>query len=301
MFDRLTLPDDLVDCRGGVIAPRGTVVSPEAIDEVADRAAVSRRVRLGDTPLAGDLGPPFELAAYRPLFARHGAREAVERTLLSVELPGALVDELLALRDERPTAYLHGVLTAAVSVRVLRAAVGSGRTLAELAAAALLHDLGMRQLPARLLHHRDRLSAEESHRLASHPLLGAYHLAAVLGHHPAVAAARSHHWRCGQGYPTLPGPPARGVEVIAVASAFCALTQPRPYRSAAFDARGAVDVLVRESVTGHADPTTVKLLVHALRGGDGDPRGLRFATSRDGHGPTVNDHEPVSAPVRSSM
>lgn len=301
MFDRLTLPDDLVDCGGTVLAPRGFVVSPEAIAEAADAAPAAPRRALGSTPLAGDVGAAFELPAYRPLFGRQGAREAVEQTLRAVELPIPLLDELAALRDEEPAVYLHGVLTAAVSVRVLRAAVGSGRTLAELAAAALLHDLGMRHVPARLIAHRDRLTPEQSRRIAGHPLLGAYHLARLLGHHPAVAAARCHHWRCGQGYPALSGPPPRGVEVVAVASAFCALTQPRPYRSSPFDARGAVDVLVRESITGHADGTTVKLLVHALRGGDGDPRRLRFATTRDGHAPIVNGHVPVEAPARSSV
>jgi hypothetical protein len=301
VFDRLTLPEDLVDCRGDLIAPRGTVVSPETIEEAAAAAAPLPRRRLSETPLAGDVGPALDLPVYEPLFGRHDARDAVERTILAIELPEALVDELLAARDEQPALQLHGVLTAAVSVRVLRAAVGSGRTLTELAAAALLHDLGMRQVPVRVRSHRDRLSVEQVHRLAGHPLLGAYHLAAVLGHHPAVDAARCHHWRCGQGYPGLAAPPPRAIEVLAVASAFCALTQPRPYRSGAYDARGAVDVLIRESLTGHADGNTVKLLVHALRGGAGDPRGLRFGTSRDGHGPTVNGHSPVEAPARSTI
>lgn len=301
MFDRLTLQDDLVDCRGALLAPRGAVVSPETIEEAAEAAPRHAHARLCETPVAGDLEVAFEVPQYAPLFERCGAREAVERTVLGVELPTPLVDELLAMREAQPELYRHAVLTTAVAVRILRTAAGSSRTITELAAAALLHDLGMRQLPARLLANRDRLSLEQIHRIAAHPLLGAYHLASVLGHHPAVAAARSHHWRCGQGYPGLSGPPARSIEVIAVASAFCALTQPRPYRSSPFDARGAVDVLVRETVTGHADPTTVRLLVHALRGGDGNPVGLRFGVSRHGHAPRVNGHSPVAAPARSPV
>jgi HD-GYP domain-containing protein (c-di-GMP phosphodiesterase class II) len=87
--------------------------------------------------------------------------------------------------------------------------------------------------------------------------------------------------------------------VIAVASAFAALTQPRPYRSAAYDARGATDVLVAETITGHADANTVKLLVHALRGRDGDPRAIRFGVSREGHQPEINRYTPVEPPARS--
>lgn len=301
MFDRLTLLADLVDCRGEVLAPRGTVISPQTIEEAAEHAPHLPRKRLAETSLAEDIDVAFRFPVYEPLFGRHGARETVERTLRAISIPEPLVDELLAARRDQPVVYQHAILTAAVGVRVLLTAVGRGRSLADLAAAALLHDLGMRQLPMRLFASHDRLSVEQVHRIAAHPLLGAYHLASVLGHHPAVAAARSHHWRCGQGYPGLGGPPARAIEVIAVASAFCALTQPRPYRSGAFDARGAVDVLVGETVTGHADANTVKLLVHALRGGSGDASRLRFGGSRDGHGPTRNGHAPVEAPQRSPV
>jgi hypothetical protein len=90
--------------------------------------------------------------------------------------------------------------------------------------------------------------------------------------------------------------------VVAVASAFAALTQPRPFRSEAYDARGASDVLVGEATDGSADATTVKLLVHALRGGrGGDPRGIRFGRGREGHGPEVNRYLQVTAPARSPM
>lgn len=301
MFDRLTLREDLADCSGGLLAPRGMVISPQTIEEAADHAPRLPRRRLSESGIAADLEFPFEIPVYEPLFGRRGAREAVERVLRAIALPGPLVDELLAARREQPLVYRHAILTAAVGVRVLLSAVGPGRTLDDLAAAALLHDLGMRQVPGRLLSSHDRLSAEQVHRIAAHPLLGAYHLASVLGHHPAVTAARSHHWRCGQGYPGLSGPPPRAIEVIAVASAFCALTQPRPYRSDAFDARGAVDVLVRETVTGHADANMVKVLVHALRGGSGDPHRVRFGASRDGHGPKQNGHSPVEAPQRSQI
>jgi len=301
MFDRLTLDEDLIDCRGAVIGRRGLVISPEAIAEAARHASPLPRRRLAETPLAGDVDVALEDPSHAALFKRNGARPAVERALLDAALPEALVEELQALRRDAPRLCRHAFSTAAIAVRMLLAAVGWARALPELAAAALLHDLGMRHLPRALLGHDERLGEQAAHRIAAHPLMGAYHLAVVLGPHPAVAAARSHHWRCGQGYPGLASPPSRAVEVVAVASAFAALTQPRPFRSGAFDARGAADVLVAEVLTGHADGNTVKLLVHALRGGDGDPRSLKFGSTREGHGPAVNRHTPISAPARSLL
>jgi len=256
---------------------------------------------MGDTPLAGDMALALESSAYLHLFGRSGAGQVIERVLLAAALPEPLLDELTAMRRDAPVLYRHGVLTAAVAVRMLVASVGETRALPDVASAALVHDLGMRHLPPEILVHRDRLPVELAHRIAAHPLLGAYHLALLLGNHPAVAAAQGHHWRCGQGYPVLTAAPSRSVEVIAVASAFAALTQPRPYRSDAYDARGAADVLVAEAMSGHADGSTVKLLVHALRGGDGDPRAVRFGGSRDGHAPAENRHAPVDVPVRSVL
>jgi hypothetical protein len=132
-------------------------------------------------------------------------------------------------------------------------------------------------------------------------VVGAYILAVLLGPHPAVVAARAHHWRCGQGYPALDAAPSRSIEVISVASAFAALTQPRPFRAAVYDARGAVDVLVAEAKAGQADANTVKLLAHALRGASGDPRAIRFGRERGGHGPEVHHYMHVLPPARSPV
>jgi HD-GYP domain-containing protein (c-di-GMP phosphodiesterase class II) len=301
MFDRLILTEDLVDARGALVASRGTVLSAQSIAELARRTPPPARRALADTLLAGDVEAPLAEAAYKHLFAGEGVRDAIRRALLGVRLPDALHEELLVMRREAAPLHLHAFATAAVAVRMLLSAAGSARTLPELAAAALLHDLGMRHLPPRLFRQRDGLARGDASRIASHPLVGAYQIASLLGRHPAVDAARCHHWRCGQGYPTLEAAPSRSVEVISVASTFAALTQPRPFRSTVYDARGASDVLAAEAVSGHADATTVKLLVHALRGGRGDVRAIRFGRPREGHGPDVHHYVHVTAPPRSPV
>ncbi len=301
MFDRLITTEELVDCRGEAIAARGTVLSAQSIAEIARRAPQRSRRVLEETALASEADVPLAEPKYRHLFQGEAVRDAVRRALLAIRLPEVLLEELLAIRSSAPAQHAHAFATAAVAVRMLLSAVGGARGVPELAAAALLHDLGMRHLPPRLFRQRDELTKEDAARIASHPLVGAYHLASVLGAHPAVAAARCHHWRCGQGYPALESSPSRSIEVIAVASTFVALTQPRPFRAVVYDARGASDVLAAEATNGHADANTVKLLVHALRGGRGDPRTVRFGRERDGHGPEVHRYVHVSAPARSPV
>ena len=301
MFDRLILSEEVVGCRGEVIAARGSVLSLESIAEAGRRAPSLPRRPLEETSLAADVDTPLDAPVYRHLFAGDAVRQAVRRALLAVRLPEVLFEELLAMRRAASRLHPHAFATAAVAVRMLLSVVGGARAMPELAAAALLHDLGMRHLPPRLFRHaigspaRTRSASPRTRSSApttSRPCSGA---------HPAVAAAQSHHWRCGQGYPALGRAPSRSIEVISVASAFAALTQPRPFRPATYDARGASDVLAAEAVGGHADTNTVKLLVHALRGGRGDPRAIRFGRERSGHGPEVNPYVHVPAPSHSGV
>jgi HD-GYP domain-containing protein (c-di-GMP phosphodiesterase class II) len=297
MFDRITLEHDLIDCRGEVLARRGFVVSPQSIAEAARLAAPAPRVPLAETSHRPEALVPLDDPRYLHLFGEQAVREVVARALLEVRLPEVLFEELTGVQRANPALYRHGVAAAAVAVRMLLAAVGDLKGVPDMAAAALLHDLGMRHVPMKLVRNRDRLTRQEAAEIAGHPLTGAYHLARLLGAHPAVAAAQAHHWRCGQGYPRLAAPPPRSAEVVAVASAFAALTQPRPFRSDPFDVRAAADVLVADARTGTADTNTVKLLVHALRGGRGDLREVRFGASRGGQVPEVNRHTPVAAPA----
>ena len=301
MFDRITLGHDLIDCRGETLAPKGFVVSPESIAEAARLAVQAPRVRLGGTSHRADVTVPLGDARYQHLFADPAARDLVARALLEVRLPEVLFEELTAVQRANPALYRHGVAAAAVAVRMLVVAVGDLKGVPDMAAAALLHDLGMRHVPMRLVRNRDRLTRQEAAEIAGHPLTGAYHLARLLGNHPAVAAAHGHHWRGGQGYPRLPAAPPRSAEVVAVASAVAALTQPRPFRSDPFDVRAATDVLVAEAKAGTADANTVKLLIHALRGGRGDLRQVRFGGHRGGQVPEVNRHTPVAAPASTLL
>ncbi len=296
MLDHTVLRTDLRDAHGVVLAPRGFALSAAAVEEAARRAVAAPRQLLGESVLAEDLALPLGDPAYRHLFPPAAAQE-VRRAALAARLPRALLDELEALRTFDPIRYRHAWSTAAVTARLLLAGVGDSPAVAELAVAGLLHDLGMRHVPFHLVRNADELSRREVQVVAAHPLLGAYLIASSLGAHPAVEAALAHHWKNGQGYPVLARPPMRAVDVVAVASAFVALTQARPFRPEPFDARGAVDLLVAEANMGQRDPETLRLLVHALRGGRGELRDVRLAQPRRGHGPEVNHHTPIAPRV----
>jgi HD-GYP domain-containing protein (c-di-GMP phosphodiesterase class II) len=149
----------------------------------------------------------------------------------------------------------------------------------------------MRHAALRLRFKRDHLTRAEALALEDHPLLGALVLASMLGDAPAVHFALLHHTRAGYGYPRTQGtPPLRGLDIVAVASAFAALIAPRSYRQKPFDVRGAIDQLVEESAAGFFDERAVRLLIHCLRGSGGPVAGLPLARSPRGFRPPVNHH-----------
>jgi HD-GYP domain-containing protein (c-di-GMP phosphodiesterase class II) len=149
----------------------------------------------------------------------------------------------------------------------------------------------MRHSALRLRFKREHLTPSEAMSLEDHPLLGALLLASALGDAPAVHAALLHHARAGFGYPRVQGkPPLRGLDLVAVASAFAALIAPRAYRANAFNARGAIDQLLEEAGAGHFDARAVRLLIHCLRGGNGTAGELVLPRKPTGFRPPVNNH-----------
>jgi len=298
MFDRVKLRRDLTDCGGRLLARAGSMISVESIAEAADQARPGNAAPISDTFLADDLAGAARDPVLSHLFRAEEVRSAVGRVIESALLPLPLVEEMAAAKISDPVRYQHALASAVVTARMILATSGTGRSSPEIAAAALLHDIGMRHVPSRVVRTPDSLHGEDALEIAQHPLLGAYQLARLLGNHPAVEAALAHHWRDGQGYPDLAAPPSPTTEVVAVASAFAALTQTRAYRSEPYGARGAADVLVAEAASGHADPFAVKLLIHALRGAEGQMAGLRFARARPGMLPDINRHTRIAPPAR---
>jgi HD-GYP domain-containing protein (c-di-GMP phosphodiesterase class II) len=298
MFDRVKLRRDLTDCGGRTLARAGTVVSVESIAEAAAASRPGSATPISDTFLAEDLGEILRDPAHRHLLRTDEIVLAVRGVIEAATLPQPLVEEMAAAKLLDPVRYRHALSTAVVTTRLILAAAGTARASPQIAVAALLHDIGMRHVPSRVVGTADSLHGEDTVEVAQHPLLGAFQLARQLGEHPAVEAALAHHWRDGQGYPDLAERPSPTTEVVAVASVYAALTHSRAYRSEPFEARGAADLLVAEAASGHADPFAVKLLVHALRGAEGPMNGLRFARARLGTAPDVNRHTRIAPPAR---
>lgn len=188
----------------------------------------------------------------------------------TARVTGASVDELPIEASRRLVATrtgtigypdAHAIAVAECSLQIasrLQVAPDVRRTIVE---GALLHDVGKLRVDERILSKPGPLTADEVHEIRKHPLEGERLIAEAVD--PGVAdVVRAHHERWdGGGYPAG----LRGAEiplaarVVAVADAYLAMCEERPYRSR-LSTDQAVEELVEHAGT-QFDPRCVDALV----------------------------------------
>lgn len=135
----------------------------------------------------------------------------------------------------------------------------------ELAAAALVHEIGMIKLPQGVYAQRGELTPQERDAIQKHPMLG-FSLLKENGFPVAVsAAAAEHHEReNGLGYPRkLTGNNiSEYSKIISVACSYEAITSNRPYHLARSGFEGIIDIMKNKN-QGY-DDNVVKALVVSM-------------------------------------
>jgi putative nucleotidyltransferase with HDIG domain len=147
---------------------------------------------------------------------------------------GPGVAELLARASAMDATFgVHAAKVAALSVRVARE-LGLGRDEVELLGlAAAVHDVGKLEVAAAIIAKPTALDPEEWDAMRRHPAVGADLLQECDVPSEVAAIVRSHHERWdGAGYPDgLSGDDIPfGARIVAVADAYCAMLEERPYR-----------------------------------------------------------------------
>lgn len=295
------LTRDLVAAEGSTVATRGDVIDLAMLRDMAAGAPRNlTQLPLHQSSIGDSVLEALEAPQLEHVCGTGALRGQLADVVAEIRFPEPIWRELEALKQEDPLRLQHGVWTALVAARMFGSALGQAPGLLRLVGGALVHDVGMRHAAPRLRHKREHLTRAEALALENHPLLGALLLARFLGDVPAVHFALLHHTRAGQGYPKVTGStPLRGLDVVAVASAFAAMVSPRTFRPAAFNARGSADQLLDEAHRGAFDPRAVRLLIHCLRGGRGTLAELNISRRATGYRPSENRHGLVPIEART--
>jgi putative nucleotidyltransferase with HDIG domain len=182
--------------------------------------------------------------------------EAAAQPLVPAEA-GELISELERLH---PLVRAHSRAVAVIGARVARV-LGADDDAVRLAGS--VHDVGKLTIPRSILDKPGPLTSSEWRLVRSHPAAGERLLHASFADRPEVlAAVRSHHERWdGRGYPDgLCGDDVPiAARIIAVADAFQAMLESRPYRPQ----RGAMEAL--DEIEAHAGAQFEPACASALR------------------------------------
>ena len=121
----------------------------------------------------------------------------------------------------------------------------------QITVAAILHDVGMRELNYDELYTKRSLSDEEIRLIRQHPRVGAHLVEEIVWPYPVAPLVRHHHERWdGAGYPDgLKGEQIPlGSRLIHVCEAYDAMTSPTSYRAVIGDAQ-ALDIIESKAGT----------------------------------------------------
>jgi diguanylate cyclase (GGDEF)-like protein len=176
---------------------------------------------------AGDATSALRLADNRMYAAKVSAHPSAEHAI-SLALTQML-------NERHPGLGSHGEEVAALAVACATRLGLADEEIETLERAAELHDLGKVGIPAAILTKPAPLSDDEWDFMRRHTLIGERILAGVPAMEPVADIIRATHERWdGRGYPDgLAGERIPiGARIVAVADAFCAMTEERPYAQA---------------------------------------------------------------------
>jgi HD-GYP domain-containing protein (c-di-GMP phosphodiesterase class II) len=188
-----------------------------------------------------------------------------------------LLERIKENRNEMIQLILMGVKTdsklsaGAVNITILATIIAmvlrfTSHRLIQLTTAAYLHDIGMQKVPKEILAKKEKLSPEELNQIRTHPIHTYRMVSKELKYPDEIGLiALQHHERWdGQGYPRR----LRGEDiniasrVIAVADAYIAMINERPYRNSIIGYNAMKAVL---SDNGrHFDPKILKAFLESM-------------------------------------
>jgi len=184
----------------------------------------------------------------------------------------------------------HSVHVFLITTALLQPFAKSARELAEIAQAALLHDIGKSRVPAEIVGKRGKLTEAELELMRRHPEYGAEILRGYDAMSPlAIEVAYCHHMRDGgHGYPrpVLPIKPGPVTHVVQVADMFEALTAKRSYKESS-TVDEAVRILVATAGMESRKPALWLLLGRLT----GSPPGSEVVLSSGERAVVVRAHE----------
>jgi len=188
----------------------------------------------------------------------------VSRFIRALKSDKGIMEKVLF--GEEPEMYLprHNVNVAALAVKVALGMGYSDDELKRLALAALMHDVGMLDMPAQIWTKKKTLSPSEAGALRKHPFFG-YELLKPIDE-IAKVVLQEHERMNGTGYPQ--GLSGRDIHefayIIGIADIYNSLTHIRPYREKRYSSLEAIQEIIKKEKPKFPTIVLKSLIAHFL-------------------------------------
>lgn len=281
--DRLLLPEG-VQLSSGVLS-----------DLISQAGAVSYRhySLLEHGAIKRDTFHFLSIPPYNKIFSEKTVFDDLLRFLGEINLISPLIESLEYFRQNDTYTYRHILNVFVLCAHVVKAMEPSNLTGLKDAASGPIHDFGKICVPMHILKKEAPLTIEERRIIEHHSVAGYTLLSYYLRQRDNALAvvARDHHERGdGSGYPRGIKLKNHIVEVIAVCDVYDALISSRPYRSAAYDNRTAIEELIEMGERNILNRDVIKALVSLNRGSKTHYSACKVSKEKRGEPPSSNNY-----------
>jgi HD-GYP domain-containing protein (c-di-GMP phosphodiesterase class II) len=291
---RLTLKHPIRTLDNQLLFHPGALLTEETLNAVINSQrdySSQAYALLAHGPIKADCLNLFRIPPYETIFSGQKLINDLFNLLETVHLSIPVLESLDYFKQHDFYTYAHILMVFALSTLLAEDLIPTYQECIRLSATGPTHDIGKICVPLHILKKRTPLTKTERgfiehHAAAGYVLLSYYHKEIQ---HIACEVALNHHEReDGSGYPQgiLLKDPI--VEIIAVSDIYDALINPRPYRSAGFDNRTALEEVTKMAEQNKIGWDVVKALIAHNRKSKPHYREVTISAEKRGAAPSYN-------------
>ncbi len=263
----LTLSYPVRSLDNKLLLPAGTKLSAEIINDLISEAgnvSYEKYSLLKHGTIEKDIPSFIAVPPYNVIFSDKEVIDDLLNFMGNVYLISPVIQSLDYFRENDSYTYRHILNVFALCVHISKVMMSDHWVRLNEAANGPMHDIGKICVPLNILKKASPLTHEERSILEHHSVAGYVLLSYYFQHQEDSFAlvARDHHERLdGSGYPRGIKLNNNIVDIITVCDVFDALISDRPYRSAAYDNRTAIEVITEMGEKNSLNREVIKALV----------------------------------------
>lgn len=263
----LTLSYPVRSLDNKLLLPAGTKLSADIINDLISEAgniSYNKYSLLKHGTIEKDILGFITIPPYNVIFSDNKIIDELLNFMKNVHLISPVIESLDYFKANDSYTYRHILNVFALCVPISIVMMSDHWIRLNEAANGPLHDIGKICVPIHILKKASPLTHEERSILEHHSVAG-YVLLSYYFQHPedsfALVARDHHERRDGSGYPRGIKLKNHFVDIITVCDVFDALISDRPYRSAAYDNRTAIEVITEMGENSILNRKVIKALV----------------------------------------